>query len=186
MNDIANAFAKYPRHLFLPPEQVELSRLDAPLSIGYGQTNSHPSTVRSMLEWLEVEPGHTVLDVGSGSGWTTALLSHLTGPKGRVYAVEKVPELMHFGQTNCLSAGVKNARFYVSKDQLGLKKYAKYDRILVSASAPELPKQLLDQLKNGGKMVIPVKNAILEITKNSNEEIEIINHSGYVFVPLLY
>jgi len=186
MNDITKAFAKYPRHLFLPSEQIELSRLDAPLSIGYGQTNSQPSTVRNMLEWLEVEPGQSILDVGSGSGWTTALLSYLAGSKGRVYAVEKVPELMQFGQTNCLSAGVKNARFYVSKNQLGLKKYADYDRILVNASAQELPKQLLDQLKKGGKMVIPVKNAILEITKNSNEEIEIINHSGYVFVPLLY
>ncbi len=90
------AFQAAPRHNFLPPEVTDQTAVDMPLPIGFGQTNSQPSTVALMLDWLQVKPGQKVLDVGSGSGWSTALLSHLTGPKGRVTAVERVPELCRY------------------------------------------------------------------------------------------
>jgi len=185
MRSVKKAFQIVKRAYFLPSDAQIDAEADTPLSIGYGQTNSQPSTVRMMLEWLEVEPGQKILDVGSGSGWTTALLSYLTGEKGHIYAVEKVPELVDFGRDNCDRAGIKNADFFEAGNIFGLPEVAPFDRILVSASANELPQELLDQLKPGGKLVIPVKNDILEITKHDSGNIETAVHGGFVFVPLI-
>lgn len=187
MNAIERAFQDVPRSEFLP-EGVQIDALrDRPLSIGYGQTNSQPSTVRAMLQWLDVQPGDNVLDVGSGSGWTTALLTHLVGDAGRVEAVEIVPQLVAFGRDNCERLGIRNAAFHQAQRQIGWPQSAPYDRILVSASAAKLPALLLGQLKVGGsnKMVIPVGNEILEISIGTNGEIRIIDHPGFIFVPLL-
>jgi protein-L-isoaspartate(D-aspartate) O-methyltransferase len=178
------AFAAAPRENFLPPAVRGQAGLDAPLPIGYGQTNSQPYTVRLMLGWLDARPGDKVLDVGSGSGWTTALLARLVGPKGKVYAVEKVPQLARFGSENCAKLGLKNVAFYQAGDELGLPAQAPYDRILVSASAAELPAELLAQLKPGGKMVVPVKNTICEITAAPSGH-RFVNHPGFAFVPLV-
>jgi len=185
MDRIDGAFKAVDRANFVPKELRGSADIDAPLPIGYGQTNSQPYTVRLMLEWLGVQPGNKVLDVGSGSGWTTALLSHLVGPKGWVCAVEQVPELVEFGQDNCERIGVKNARFFTAGDEFGWPEEAPFDRILVSASADELPQELVDQLSVGGKMVIPVQNDILEITKKTKDDLDIKKHEGFVFVPLL-
>ena len=138
-----------------------------------------------MLEWLDARPGSKVLDVGSGSGWSTALLSHIVGPKGRIYAVELVPELVKFGRDNAECAEVKNAEFFQAGRIYGLPDYAPFDRILVSAAANKVPKQLVDQLKPGGKLVIPVHNSIYEISKNQNGGLESTEHPGFVFVSLI-
>lgn len=185
MNRIEEAFGTVDRADFLPVGVRDMADYDSALSIGYGQTNSQPYTVRLMLEWLNPQPGEKILDVGSGSGWTTALLAHLVGPKGQVYAVERVSELVEFGQENCERAGIKNAQFFTAGDEFGLPDEAPFDRILVSASADELPQELVDQLKIGAKMVIPVHNDILEITKKSKDSMDIKKHEGFVFVPLL-
>lgn len=185
MDQIDEAFEVVSRTNFVPKQLRGSVDIDAPLPIGYGQTNSQPYTVRLMLEWLGARPGEKILDVGSGSGWTTALLAHLVGAKGRVYAVERVPELVEFGQENVERAGVKNARFFTAGEEFGLPEEAPFDRILVSASADELPKALIDQLKIGGKMVIPVSNDILEITKKPGGDLDIKKHPGFAFVPLL-
>lgn len=184
---VDEAFAHVPRRSFLPSEVIGEADFDVALPIGFGQTNSQPYTVQLMLEWLEVEPGNKVLDVGSGSGWTTALLAYLTGPRGKIYAVELIPELVEFGKENCRSFGVKNAWFYQAGNGYGLPRFAPYDRILVSASPNEVPKELLDQLKVGGKMVIPVNYDILEIEKLAANEYETTAHKngGFVFVPLV-
>ncbi len=182
---IDKAFQTVDRVNFLPLEQRANADIDMALPVGYGQTNSQPYTVRKMLEWLDAKPGHKVLDVGSGSGWTTALLAHIVGPKGKVYAVEKVPELVEFGQGNNQRLKVKNAEFFQASDTFGLPEYAPYDRILVSASADELPYELIEQLKPGGKIVIPIRNTILEITKTNNSDYETTEHPGFIFVPLL-
>jgi protein-L-isoaspartate(D-aspartate) O-methyltransferase len=184
--NLDKVFREVERSNFLREEYKKDSDLDVPLSIGYGQTISQPYTVRVMLEWLDAKPGNKVLDVGSGSGWTTALLSKIVGPEGVVYAVEKIPDLVHFGQQNCQRLGSKNAVFYEAGPVLGLPSEAPYERILVSAASAELPEELTSQLRIGGKMVIPVKQTILEITKVSENNYLTIEHPGFVFVPLLY
>lgn len=179
------AFAKIDRRNFLPAAVQDLAGADSPVPIGYGQTNSQPTTVELMLEWLDVQPGNKVLDVGSGSGWTTCLISYLTGSKGWVYAVELIPELVEIGRENAERLSIKNASFHQAESIFGLPEYAPFDRILVSASADKLPQELVEQLKPKGKMVIPVQHSVLEISKDSKNRIEVIEHPGFVFVPLL-
>ncbi len=185
MTDLDDAFNKIERKNFLPSYEVSNAHLDIPIPIGFGQTNSQPSTVYMMLEWLEPVSGDKVLDVGSGSGWTTALLACLVGSKGSVFGVERIKELVEFGRENCKRLDIRNVKFYLAGDEFGLKKYALYDRILVSASYDKIPKSLIYQLKIGGKMVIPVNNDILEITKLSDNNLDIITHPGFAFVPLV-
>ena len=186
MQDRLNdAFAAHPRENFLPDEVGQQAAIDAPLPIGYDQTNSQPSTVHRMLEWLDAQNAQKVLDVGSGSGWTTALLSHLVGSEGKVYAVEKVPELVRFGKINCDRQNVTNAEFQAAGDYFGLADQAPFERILVSASAKEMPLELIDQLDNGGRMVIPVRHSIFVIDKNDQGSIKETEHPGYAFVPLV-
>lgn len=186
MDKVSQALKEIKREDFLPADVADEAVLDSPLPIGFGQTNSQPTTVRMMLEWLEVAPGNKILDVGSGSGWTAAILSRLAGPESEIYAVEIVPELVDFGRDNCRRMGVTNARFYQAGKQLGLPRYSPYDRILVSAAARQLPEKLLDQLGPGGKMVIPVGHDILEVEKDANRQLETVTHSGFAFVPLIY
>ncbi|HET7320814.1 MAG TPA: methyltransferase domain-containing protein [Candidatus Saccharimonadales bacterium] len=179
-------FYKVPRANFLPTEHTVDTGLDVPVPIGFGQTNSQPSTVYQMLEWLDVREGQTVLDVGSGSGWTTALLANLAGPHGRVVAVEKIPQLVRFGRENVERLGITNATFHKAKKGLvGWEDQAPYERILVSASANTLPSQLVKQLGRGGRMVIPVRNTILVIDKDAAGDVDRFEYPGFVFVPLV-
>jgi len=185
MISVDKAFYKIQRADFLPEALRKYSDIDKPLPIGFGQTNSQPSTVRQMLEWLDVEQGDKILDIGSGSGWTTALMSSIVGPDGQVFAVERIPELVEFSRSNCEKLAITNARFFQSGNIYGLPEYAPFDRILVSAAAQKLPNELLSQLKIGGKLVIPIKNTILVITKISDTKNKTIKHPGFIFVPLI-
>lgn len=185
MASIDEAFSKVERKEFLPEDLQAQAGFDAPVPIGFGQTNSQPTTVKRMLEWLDPQEGDKVLDVGSGSGWTTALLAYLVGPKGKVYAVEKIPELVEFGRGNCRRTGVKNARFYTAGRVFGLPKFAPYDRILVSASAGKMPEELIEQLEVGGVMVIPILNSIFVLAKTGPDTFETVEKPGFVFVPLV-
>src|SRR3990167_1867675 len=108
MDPIEEAFEKVNRKNFVPEELIDSVGLDAPLPIGFGQTISQPTTVKMMLEWLEPQPGDKILDVGSGSGWTSALLAHLVGSKGKVFAVERIPELVDFGRQNSAKLNFRN------------------------------------------------------------------------------
>ena len=182
---IDKAFGAIKRADFLPDESKARADIDAPISIGFGQTNSQPSTVQMMLEWLDPGRGEKVLDVGSGSGWTSALLAYLVGSSGRVYAVEKVPELVKFGTANCRRAGIRNIQFFGAVSAIGLPDFAPYNRILVSAVANELPPELPAQLVAGGRLVIPIKNSVYVIDKNSDGSLESTEYPGFIFVPLI-
>lgn len=186
MNNVLDKiFKDVKRKNFLPPSVSNQADYDAPLPIGYGVTNSQPSTVRMMLEWLDVLPGQKILDVGSGSGWTTALLARLIGDNGKVIATERVPELVTFGRDNCQRLGINNVVFYQAEQLFGRSKDGPYDRILVSAAANEVPTELLDQLAKNGRMVIPVCDSILEITKDKSGNLQQKEHPGFMFVPLI-
>lgn len=176
------AFRQWPREGFLPERNRSRAAYDGPLEIGHGQTNSQPRTVATMLRLLEVRPGHRVLDVGSGSGWSTALLAHLVGSSGSVVGVELEPELVEFGAANLRVTGQGWASIRAADPGvLGRPADAPYDRILVSAEPATLPRELVDQLADDGVMVIPVAGEMLRVT---NPEAVVSHHGGYRFVPL--
>lgn len=184
-DSVARVMSEVSRAEFLPRSQKDRAGFDGPIRIGFGQTNSQPRTVENMLRLLDVRAGHRVLDVGSGSGWTTALLGELVGPEGRVIGVERVPELVE------RSRSVLDARErdwvevrHAQPGVLGWPNDGPFDRILVSAGATELPEQLVEQLAENGKMVIPVNQQMLLVTKDP-EGIEVTRHGAYVFVPLV-
>ena len=112
------------------------------------------------------------------------MLAQLVGPTGKVYGVELVPELTVFGRENCMRQKIKNVEFFQAQEIFGLPEHAPYDRILVSASTHTLPEELLYQLRDGVKIVIPIKQEIHEITKTNSVENETIKHPGFMFVPL--
>lgn len=186
---IIDAFRKIKRVDFVADHEKELSEYDTALSIGYGQTISQPLTVAFMLEKLDPQPGDKVLDVGSGSGWTTALLAEITGFDGKVLAMEIVPELKEFGEKNISKYDFikdKRVQFILGDGSKGYEKEAPYDRILASASAlKKIPVAWEEQLKVGGRIVAPVENSIWLFVKKSENEFEQFEFPGFVFVPLI-
>jgi protein-L-isoaspartate(D-aspartate) O-methyltransferase len=179
------AFDAVPRSGFLPRAARHRAGFDGPLQIGHGQTSSQPRTVAAMLDLLEVRTGDRVLDVGSGSAWTTALLAELTGPTGAVLGVERVPELVRWGGENLARtaytwASVRQAEPHV----LGWPDSAPYDRVLVSADAPSWPDDLVDQLAEGGRIVVPVRGT-MTLGIRTGPDLETSTHGSYRFVPLL-
>ena len=188
MSQVAEAFAAVPRDGFLPPDQRRFVRRDGALPIGHGVTNSQPSTVRNMLELLDARSGDRVLDVGAGSGWTTALLAWLVGPGGRVVAVERIPEVLAFGRANLEVADpAAPVELHLARPgALGWPDAAPYDRILVSADASAVPAALVDQLAPDGVMVIPVRGEMLRIVRRPDDpQPEVERHGRYTFVPLI-
>jgi protein-L-isoaspartate(D-aspartate) O-methyltransferase len=179
------AFEATPREHFLPESQRRFAGSDQALPLSHGQTNSQPTTVRNMLELLDVQPGHKVLDVGAGSGWTTALLAHLVGPQGRVYGVELLPELVELGRANLAGLGLPQAGIdQAEPGVLGLPGEAPYDRILVSAEARRMPDSLVDQLAERGVMVVPVNGRMARVERGDKGP-RTSWHGHYRFVPLV-
>lgn len=182
---ITDAFYGIDRADFVPSEEGAYTYLDTALPIGYGQTISQPYTVAFMLELLSPREGEKILDVGSGSGWTTALLARIVGEKGKVIGVEVVPELVVSGQRNLAKYGFSHTHIEQSSGELGCPKHAPYDKILVSATGAEVPHELIEQLKVGGVMVLPVHDALQRVTRLSKTKIKTEIYEGFAFVPLI-
>jgi len=185
---IIEAFRAIKREDFMPKGSKDLAELNEALPIGYGQTISQPLVVAFMLEKLQPMPGEKILDIGSGSGWTTALLASIVGEKGRVIAVEIVPELKEFGEANVskynfIKSGI--AQFIRADGREGYEKEVPYDKILCSAAAVKLPQDWKKQLKIGGRIVMPINNSIWIFDKRSEEEFNGEEYPGFAFVPLV-
>jgi protein-L-isoaspartate(D-aspartate) O-methyltransferase len=192
---VIEAFRKIKRVDFMSPGMEELSELNEALPIGFGQTISQPLVVAFMLELLQVKEREKILDVGAGSGWTTALLAYLTGEMGKVVALEVVPELKTFGETNVrkydfVERGI--AKFVCADGSKGYAKEAPFDKILASASVQpgkkeiaEIPEDWKSQLKVGGMIVAPVGSSIHSLIKKSDTEYKKNEYPGFIFVPLI-
>ena len=181
---VAQAMAVIRRSDFLPDDQRGFAAQDRPLPIGHGQTNSQPRTVAAMLALLAVPPSARVLDVGAGSGWTTALLGCLVGPRGSVIGVELEESLAVWGAGNIAGYGMNWVRLYPAADGLGRPADGPYDRILVSAAAREIPAALVDQLTPTGRMVIPVRSQMYLVHPDGLGGWIWTTHGSYQFVPL--
>lgn len=181
---IIQAFRKIDRVDFVTKGHQDEAYGDYPLPIGYDQTISQPATVAFMLELLEPQRDEKILDVGSGSGWTAALLAQIVGPGGNVFGLELVPELVELGAKNLAKYSFPYARIRQASNVLGLPDEAPFDRILVSAAGSRMPKELIDQLKINGRMVIPIQNSVWRVDKISETKIDRAEFPGFLFVPL--
>ncbi|KPJ57243.1 protein-L-isoaspartate O-methyltransferase [Parcubacteria bacterium DG_74_2] len=189
---IIRAFKKIKRIDFLPKNLEDLAQANEALPIGCGQTISQPLVVAFMLELLSPKPGEKILDVGSGSGWTTALLAQIVSSenkKGKVLGIEIIPELMEFGKKNVekynfIEKGI--VEFFCCDGSKSFEGEAPFDKILCSASVQkEIPNTWKEQLKIGGKIVTPIGTSIFLFIKKTKTEFEKIEYPGFVFVPLI-
>ncbi len=152
---VMEAFLKVDRKLFVPDEYKEFAYIDEPLPIGYGQTISAPSVIALALEALDIKSTDKVLEIGTGSGYSTALLAELAN---KVVSIERIPELAKQAEERLKKLGYKNVKIIVGDGSKGFPEEAPYDKIVVWAAAKEIPKALVEQLREGGKLVIPVDN----------------------------
>ena len=152
---VIRAMEQVPRERFVPQDSRHMAYLDLPLSIGEGQTISQPYIVAMMTEAMELSGGDRVLEIGTGSGYQTAILSALT-PRGRVVSMERVPALMQQARQRLQELGYRNVEVRQAGSSLGCPFKGPYDAIIVTAAAPRLPESLLSQLAIGGRLVIPV------------------------------
>jgi protein-L-isoaspartate(D-aspartate) O-methyltransferase len=198
---IIEAFKKVKRVDFLPENLKDLAELNEALPIGWGQTISQPLVVAFMLELLDPKEEEKILDIGSGSGWTTALLAHIVSGglneklkikkeklHGKIIAIDMIPELVEFGKRNTekynfVEKGI--VEFICADGSKGYQKESPYDKILVSATARECYPSWKEQLKVGGKIVTPIGTSIWLFIKKSEKEFEEFEYPGFVFVPLI-
>ncbi len=190
---IIKAFKKIKREDFVLPKNKDMAEIDAPLPIGYGQTISQPTTVAFMLELLQPKQGDKILDVGSGSGWTVALLAEIVGKQGAVYGIERIKELKRFAETNISKYNfIKNGavRIFCADGYKGLPEFALFDKIIAAATAESVPEDLLKQLKINGRLVMPIgkqheSQDIIVVDKIGKNNFKEFRHPGFIFVPLV-
>jgi len=195
---IIKAFEEIKRKDFVFDNLKNEASINAPLSIGWGQTISQPLTVAFMLELLQPKPGDKILDIGSGSGWQTALLAHCVSSQaksGKVYAIERISELIKFGKKNVekynfIKKGV--IEFILADGSKGYPNIAScpeltegFNKIICAASSNKIPEIWKTQLKIGGRLVAPIKSSIWLLIKKSKDKFEKKEFPGFTFVPLI-
>lgn len=181
------AIRNIPRHNFVIMSDMDKAYFNEPLAIMKNQTISQPAVVSRMTEWLDVKKGQKILEVGTGSGWQSAILSYLVGD-GTVFSVEIHPELVEFAQNNFKKLNINNVNVILNDGSLGYSNAAPYDRIIITAACSKIPSLLFDQLNQNGLLLAPVgdsSQSLILLKKTSQGVIEIKNESNYVFVPLL-
>jgi len=182
---VLQAMVTVPREQFVPPENHAMTYADQALSIGHNQTISQPYMVALMCELLQVQPHHTVLEVGAGSGYQAAVLGQLARV---VHAVEIVPALVRRSTEVIRRLGYENVHIVQGDGSLGLPDLAPFDRIIVAAAAPELPPPLIDQLAAGGRIVAPVgdrRGQTVIVGAKIDGDLQTSRDTLCVFVPLV-
>jgi protein-L-isoaspartate(D-aspartate) O-methyltransferase len=184
---VEEGFLKTPRELFLPDNLKTKAYIDTPQQIGKGQTISAPHMVAIMCEKLDLKEKQKILEIGAGSGYHAAVVSDIIGEKGHIYTIERFSNLAENARINLKKANITNVTVELGDGSEGLKKYAPYDRIYVTCAAPSIPKPLIEQLKDPGKMLIPVGGTIctLYLLEKINGKIKKEEHGGCAFVPLI-
>ncbi len=184
-NRVLEVMRKIPRHLFVPENLVDEAYNDYPLPIGYGQTISQPYMVAIMTEALELKGDEKTLEIGTGSGYQTAILAELSK---EVYTIERIIELLDRAKNIIAQLGCKNVFFKAGDGTLGWPEYQPFDAIIVAAGSPNIPKPLIEQLADEGRLVIPVGNKysqdLIKVTKRGDELLKE-NMGGCRFVDLI-
>ncbi len=186
---IIEAVGAVPRHLFVSRHLRESAYYDTPLTIGSGQTISAPHMVGMMLEYLDLQEGQSVLEIGGGSGYHAALVAQIVGPRGRVFAVERIASLAKKAQNRLEKLGLKDRVEVLVRDgSEGFPEHAPFDRIFVTCGAPEIPPPLIRDLGEGGKLLIPVGTHYFQdliLGEKIEGELSTRSLGGVVFVPLV-
>lgn len=184
---VEEAIKNTPRHLFVPKDFVSKAYEDIPLTTKKSQTISQPRVVARMTEWLDVKNGNKVLEIGTGSGWQSAILSKMVG-NGKVYSIERLEELAQFARQNHQKAGIKNIEIVCADGTLGYPEKAPFDRIIITAACKKIPQCLLDQLAPGGLLIAPVgefSQSMTLLRKTESGIVEVKKELEYRFVPLV-
>ncbi|MFH1729736.1 MAG: protein-L-isoaspartate(D-aspartate) O-methyltransferase [Pseudomonadota bacterium] len=182
---VIEAFKKVPRHMFVDEALYLRAYGDYPLPIGFAQTISQPYIVSLMVELLELKGNEKVLEIGTGSGYMTAILAEIVK---KVFSIERIKELSRNAQKTLDELNYYNARLLVSDGTLGYAEEAPFDAVIVSAASPEIPRTYIEQLKIGGKIVIPIgdeDSQILKVFIKGEEDIEILSEGACRFVKLI-
>ena len=182
---VLEAVRGVPRHLFVPAALRARAYDDAALPIGHGQNISQPSTQARCLEALRLQASDRVLEVGTGSGYQTALLARLVG---QVFSIERVPQLATAARAAIQEAGIANVSLLIGDGTLGWRDYAPYDAIVVAAASPEVPQPLVEQLAPSGRMMLPLgqrENQVLTLVRLAGGRAVTTPLAGARFVPLL-
>jgi len=183
--EVLQAFKKVKRENFILKQYEKQAYEDIPLPIGFNATISQPTTVMIMTQALNIKKGNKILEIGTGSGYQAAILSILVGIKGKIISTEFIPELTEFAKQNLKD--YKNIKVIHTDGSKGYKEQAPYDAIIITAAIPELPQTIIDQLKDGGRLVAPVgpqgEQRMIKIIKKNNRLIKE-DLGSFIFVPL--
>lgn len=182
---VKRALLKIDRADFVPEDYKESAYSDEPIPIGYQQTISQPAVVALMLQLLDPRPGQKIMDVGAGSGWQAALLSHLVGEKGKVIGMEVIPSLCELAKQNLAKYPITNVEVLCQNAREGLPSAAPFDGIIAGASGEEVPSAWKEQLKVGGRIVTPVGTDVVVLHKVTPEKFTEQIYPGFIFVPLV-